>query len=218
LNISSKKIKLVVNGKVNIKNLSIYCNHFCLDTTCETLEQLEEVKNRYEELLSPNRILENVQVVCSEGVAFGIVGFKIENLKIFMAEKRPKSASAIFYSHINNIELVWVKVDVLRFEKTTVNNSEIRSSHFNHFKLIECNILNLNLNSIKISKEMILNQTKIGCLNIEKVFIDKDADWKSDLSTIGVLNKPESQQENIKNISGQKLRSYVELTDVGVLK
>jgi uncharacterized protein YjbI with pentapeptide repeats len=218
LNISAKNIYIKIDCNIKIKNFIIHCNRFDLDTTCHTTEQVDEAKRLYEAGLPLTRIMENVEIVCSGGGVFGILGFKINTLKLAMTEERPKSESAICYCQINNFEAVGFKSDGLMITETTIHKTNFRSCHFNELELSECIIPDLTLNSVKIANKMILNKTKIGHLSLDRVSIDKKVSWESELSTIAVLDKPEFTQKDIKNVSGQRLQTYFERTDVGPLK
>jgi uncharacterized protein YjbI with pentapeptide repeats len=218
LNVSAKDFHLELNYNIKIKNLKIYCNRFDLDTTCENSQQLNEVKKRYETGLSPDRILDNIEITCSKGGVFGILGFKINTLKLSMTEERPKSESGIFYCQINHFEAVGFKTDGLTITECTINKANFRSCHFNELELGECIIPELSLNSVKIAKKMVLNKTKIGRLTLERVSLDKKADWESESSVVALLDKPESKQKDIKDVSGQTLARYFDRADVGLSK
>lgn len=218
LNISAKDLYVFLCQRANIKFLKIYCNSFILNTRPDGEPESNEMKSRFNSGIPPARVLENVEIICSKGGMFGIFGFAINFLKIAMAEERPKLGSAIFYSRIDHLELVGIKTDTLRFDKTTVNKVNLRSCHFNQLKFIQCTISELNLNSVKISNKFILNKTKISHLSLERVLIDKKSAWETKLSAVGLLDKPESQQKNIKNVSGQQLLAYFDRADVTSLK
>lgn len=214
LNISAKNVGLDLSYRIKIKNLVIHCKRFDLDTTCENSSQLDEIKERYELGTLPARVLDNVNIVCSKGGVFGIIGFSINTLKIAMTEERPESESAICYCEIKNLEMVGFKTDGLMISESTIQKANFKFCHFNELELSDCSILDLTLNLFKISKKMILNKTKIGHLSIDTVLLDKKAGWETELSAVGVLNKPNSNEKEMKNVSGQRLLSYFDRADI----
>jgi uncharacterized protein YjbI with pentapeptide repeats len=218
LKISAKDVDLSLSWELVIKDLKIYCNYIQLSTRCETPQNVKEMQNRYSNGLPPPRRLDNLEIICSNGGVFGLFGFKINTLKICMTEERPESGSAICYSHVNHVEMIGVKTDDMLLSESTISKARFKSCYFNDLEFSDCNIADLGLNSVKVARKFVLKNTKIGHLSLGRVSLDKKANWESESSVVALLDKLESEQQDIKNVSGQVLAGYFDRADVGLSK
>jgi hypothetical protein len=220
LNISAKKLRLKINESINnINNLKIYSDYFFLDTRYKDRfgkSKWDTIEKQWAAGLPPTRSMEKLEI-CAQYGTLGIYDFKIKKVKLMMSGDRYGTNGAVCCSHIEDLEMITVKLKDIFFHGAIVDKIYLKYCYFGILEFEDFNSLDCTIESLKISEKFVLKKSKIGHLSLERASIAKQAAWETESSTIGVLEKKNAQgvkQEVDKNLSGQKLLSYFEHADV----